>query len=48
MLAQILLVAVACLLIVAGIALIFPPAALIVAGLAVGLFVDPDTFRKGR
>ena len=51
MLWQVAALTVALLLVVAGVALIFPPAALIVAGLLVGaaaLFVDPETLKGGK
>lgn len=50
MLWQLLALVLAAVLVIAGVALIYPPAAFVVAGVlvaVVALFVDPDTFRKG-
>lgn len=50
MLWQLLALVVGFVLVVAGAALIFPPAGLVTAGVLLGLvalFVDPDMFRKG-
>lgn len=50
MLWQLVALVVAAALVVVGVALIFPPAAFIVAGVlvaVVALFVDPDIFQKG-